>query len=487
MIESYIEYHTAPVPLPYDVINKDQTFGIFTLKLEKTSIRTGPFQFTFMIDVTLSMSECDETGKTKMEYMQKTMVKMLEYMLTLEPDIYVTIYTFHTEVKHVVLDVLLTRDSVTNISEMINKLEADDSTDIESALKGLIHSSESTHQNVNIFMTDGEANVGMTDPDKLVGLINDSIPHVFIGFGKNHNSQMLQTFGKQKNCEYYFVDNLENSVLVYAESIYNILYGVISDVTFRVEYGELYDYETNEWTTTLHENMLSSECHKIYQLKTENPHLVEVHVTGKSTSAAATSDADTVYDILPDANDVITYVSVPLPDLCDEDDVVDTRDFTVYAFRQKVQQLMYLAKESRSDIMFRENTDNTNLKQELKQVYQDIKEYDDRLSESEKSSDGNKGILKMLCEDIYVTKKSLDMGRYRNMYVGARQTSQGRQRSYNVGKNIPDTIQYDNIPGLRRQSDYDEEDDDTYVLDHNTTTCFASPTMLSTFRDVSQM
>ena len=40
-------------------------------------------------------------------------------------------------------------------------------------------------------------------------------------------------------------------------------------------------------------------------------------------------------------------------------------------------------------------------------------------------------LLKMLCDDIYITHKYIH-DPHADMYITARQTSQGRQRSYNI-------------------------------------------------------
>ena len=94
-------------------------------------------------------------------------------------------------------------------------------------------------------------------------------------------------------------------------------------------------------------------------------------------------------------------------------------------------------------------------------------------------------LLQLLCDDLYVTIKAIDNGLDVGMYAEARHTSQGRQRSYNVGTSIPDdddcdngatTVEYNDIPPLHRNN---------YIMNRSTTTCFASPTILNTFRDVS--
>ena len=504
--ESYIEIHTASGDLPYNTVNEGEFFGLFTIKLNKTPMRLIPFHFVFTIDTTLSMSESNDGSTSKMVYMQKTMIGMLKYLNDVDPNVYITINTFNTKVNTIVNDILLSYGSIQFLIGKINDLIPDSSTNIQLAMeysnKIISRNLDKypTHQHTYIFMTDGNANIGITNPDTLANLINETISNIFIGFGKDHNSEMLRKFSKKQNTEYYFVDNLENASLVYAESIHNILYGALQNVEFRIADGQLYDYETNRWTSVLYENVLSSECSKYYQLKTKDKVNVEIKILGKNISSQDIENGDngseisiidtvrvlpvlfnsatvdlltiapgaTVFDLRPGAKS----------DLDDDDEYLPV-DLTKYAYRKKVQELMFLAKNK--DLSYDETDifqdyyspdDSANIKKNLKDVFKAIQNY---MKENDLTEDG---LLKMLCEDIYVTNKAINSSDSK-MYVSARQTSQGRQRSYNVGK----TVDYNNLtmPRLRRQN----TDLDEYTMENNTTTCFASPTMVDTFNDVT--
>jgi hypothetical protein len=482
--ECHIEMHNATASLPYNIVDQDETFGLFTMKLKTTPIRKDVFHFMFTMDTTLSMLDRDNSGNTKMKYMKETLIKMVSYLESLEPQIYVTIYTFNVTSELLVNDILLTKASVQFIEEFIKEIKAENCTNIQNALETAITVTSQINVNnperqvAHIFMTDGEANSGIRDPNKLADLIDTTIPNVFIGFGKNHNSTMLRKFAQRRNCEYYFVDNLENSVLVYAESVHNILYGVFYNVEFHITNGELYDYDKNEWTNVLHENVLSSESHKFYQLRTKNPEHVEVYIY---------EDSDNTLSLID--------VAVPIPYLFDQDnETLLVSDLTKYAYRQKVQGLLFTANNTfkNTDIFSRHyDIDNKNnndkLLTELREVFKTIQEY---MKTNNLMEDP---LLKLLCDDIYVTITAIDYNLDVEMYAGARQTSQGRQRSYNVGASIsneencnegcglgpsvPTTKDYNDIPPLQRNN---------YVMERSTTTCFASPTMLNTFRDVSQ-
>ena len=531
--ECHIQLHSSPNVLPYQVVDDGQglkspttnlvddllperksvgdrrsqpcspigaaeeKFGLFTIALNCAPIREGPFHFIFTIDTTLSMTEKDSTGITKIEYMKGTLIKMLSYLEDLDPQIYVTIYTFNETSNLVVNNILLNKGSVQFLEEFIKEFKPENRTNIQIALETAktvtekIKNDFPDRQLAHIFMTDGEANVGITDPTVLANLINTSLPNVFIGFGKDHNSRTLSQFARCKNCEYYFVDNLENSVLVYAESIHNILCGVFYDVEFHISNGELYDYQKNEWTCVLYENVLSSESNKYYQLKTSHPEDVEVYVIcgqglkspttksggqrpedfGQKSKALQQLTAEGVKRQALFGNAIID-IGEPLPDLYDTDGELLLTDLTKYAYRKKVQELLYLSSSDKYDDKPSEI--------EMRDVFSEIRKY---MCDNKMMDDP---LLKLLSEDLYVAIKTMDLGEEKScMYAAARQTSQGRQRSYNVGSSIPETVNYDDIPRLVRGTN-DPYDFQNFTLERSTTTCFASPTMISTFIELSQ-
>lgn len=456
--ECFIEMHSSSAVLPYDIVNGGETLGLFTLKLKTTPIREGPFHFVFMIDATLSMSEKDDCGMTKWEYMKETLKKMLGYLANLEPQIYVTIYTFNTSSHKLVYNILLSKASVLLILELINDIHPDGCTNIENALlkvKSILAKNILEHEVAHIFMTDGEATEGVIDPNELSTLIDTSVPNIFIGFGNNHNAHLLGGLAKCKNGEYYFVDDLEKSVLVYTESIHSILYRALQNVEFRIRNGCFYDYSTNRWTDVLYENVLSSECNKYYQIKTQMSEQV-------------------VVDIICEGRVIET--ALPLPELYDvEYGVLLQTDLTRYAYRKRVQELLFKVNELKdltlnvpsSDIDSEDanylETSTQKDKKDMQNVLSDIQKY---MSENHLLDDP---LLRLLCEDLNVAITSMGLRpELCRMYVGARQTSQGKQRSYNAGSSLLDTtVKYDDLGA-------------------NDVTCFASPSMLTAFRQATQ-
>ena len=159
----------------------------------------------------------------------------------------------------------------------------------------------------------------------------------------------------------------------------------------------------------------------------------------------------------------IIDIGEPLPDLYDTDGELLLTDLTKYAYRKKVQELLYLSSSDKYDDKPSEI--------EMRDVFSEIRKY---MCDNKMMDDP---LLKLLSEDLYVAIKTMDLGEEKScMYAAARQTSQGRQRSYNVGSSIPETVNYDDIPRLVRGTN-DPYDFQNFTLERSTTTCFASPTI----------
>jgi hypothetical protein len=483
--EGYIELHSKSIKFPYEIIDDNESFGLFTIIMEKTPILDKHLHLIFTIDTTLSMLdkniEKNNDERLKIEYIKRTFKDMMVYLNNLNLNVNITVYTFNTKVELLIDDQYLNNDSLDIINEKISNIECDECTNIELALNNankILNNYKNIYPNdkcAHIFMTDGIANVGIMSSECLSELVNKDFINIFIGFGKEHNSKMLQKFGEKKNGEYYFIDNLENSSLVYAESIHNIIYSSLNDVKIKIINGELYNYKTNKWTDVLYENNLTSDSIKFYQLKTDNPTNVEIIIYEKD------EQIDKFY---------------VLPELMTDDNKVIPIDLTKYMFRLKVQDILFRGKEIvNNDYCDLESTQYIDifpripidLKPELKQLYRDIKKY---MKENNLLEDK---LLKLLCEDIYVTYK-LQNSRYGNMYISARQSSQGRQRSYNVGNNLnieENTLEYNILNRCIYQSTYQSQlDDNTVVLEYeldnftneeNNINCFASPSLNDTF------
>jgi hypothetical protein len=417
--------HSNKSTLPLLDIGENEYFGILNTKITKTKLVKTPTLIKFTIDKTGSMDDEDKSGNTKLHYVIETFINMMNYLSTLDSDIFVQVNTFDVTVDELVECVKITTDNVEEINSKIRGITCYGSTDIGLALstanKELIKYAEENpyHQRAHIFMTDGDATTGILSTPVLVDLVDESFSNIFIGFGFYHNVELLSKMADNKNSEYQFIDNMENTSLVYGEIIHKFIYPALRNVQFNIENGVLYDWQKNEWTSCLYEDIIIGETEKIYHIKTSQPHNTIVHISGELAS-------------IPDSFDNVDFsgefklleTAMSMPDLQDiETGEILSSDLTKYAFRQKVQELLFRSKNYVINL-------HTSLKNELREVFRTIHKYM-RLNNML-----DDGLLKMLCDDIVITYRTIGKQNGKVMAL-SRQTTQGRQRSYNVSSGQP--------------------------------------------------
>jgi uncharacterized protein YegL len=541
--DSVIEIHNDSSSLPFLHLNSGEYFGVLKLKMKKVEITKKPVFLCFTIDKSGSMNEYSSStslqSTRKMDYVIQTFINMINYFARLENEMYIQVNTFSDNVVVMVDCVRINKENVDEIANIIRSIQSDGSTNIESALKSANYaltdysSKYPDHQIGHIFMTDGDPTFGEMSHDKLVEFVDEKFPNIFVGFGSDHNTNLLRKFSDKKLAEYQFVDNMEHTALIYGEVIHQFIYPAIYRPAFSISNGEIYNWRENKWVTTMSEPVIVSEIEKIYHIKTRDPRNVVAEIFG-STDSEKHHLLDTVVS-MPDLINIETYEIIK-------------NDLTKYAYRQKVQELLYTARDERN----LRGEKKHNFKKLLRDIFRNIRIF---MRENNIIEDG---LLKMLCDDIVLVYKSLnenallDTGRI----ALARHTSQGRQQTYNStprssgrseGARVPPTtprrgmmhgiysrpmvntteqLDYEhsgyNTPEISLHTPPDEINEETfekyiqsglvdgtdtvfrslseesdeeldsednienYIPSNNTTTCFATPGTIRTMRDVSQ-
>ena len=471
---AFIEMHHDNIyPLPItvfdtvaidDVVTTNDIFGVLTIKLNTTTITQQPIFILLTIDKTGSMDDnsiANSQGEhiSKLEYLIRTCKNMIEYLSRQPIVVFLTVHTFNT-----ILDVIISNIQVNNENKefIINKFEGIIPTGATNIGLALLKSQSTlkeyraqnpTHKISHIFMTDGDPTTGITTHELLCDIIDDSFNNIFIGFGTKHNASLLRLFSEKKNTEYHVVDNIENTGVVYCDSIYQLLYPAIENITIEIINGLVYNWKTNEWCSALYENVFISDVEKTYHVRSKYPDLIKANISGiVSAEMGCVELLDQV---------------LPLPDLHDEyGNITCCTDLTRYVFRQKVQEVLFnLLSLSLKNSNFQgirrryEDADTVEHKQHIRLLFSKIRKY---MRQNELLGDP---FMLLLCEDLLVVYKNIG---YKNslMYVSARQTSQGTQQSYTVN-NVNYEYEYEN--------EYENENDN----DNKTTVSnFALPPSL---------
>ena len=426
---SFIEIHNIAEKIPFNIIDEGEHFGVLTLKIAKTGITNKPLFILFTIDKTGSMNQSSGKKKyTKLDYVKQTFKNMINYLATLDVNVYIRVHSFNESVDVTVDTILVVPNALTELIQQIDKLTADGLTNIENALKmanleldSYAHANP-THQFVHIFMTDGEATTGNDDVNYLYNCVNSTYNNIFMGYGLDHNANLLCKLSEHENAEYRFVDNMENTALIYGETIHRFLYPAITNVEIQMVYALIYDWKTDEWTDCIRESALVGEIEKYYQIKTKMPDEIEAHISG-IVGNNNLLDSPALLDIV-----------YALPDLVDDDGNIGLpTDLTKFIFRQRTQELLFDARASRA------NTDGEfdAFKQNLQDIFRRMRRYM-RLNDMAED-----GFMKMLCDDICITYKTFGK-KHGQMYSAARANSQGRQQTYNTGAYIDSDDENDN-------------------------------------------
>ena len=282
-----------------------------------------------------------------------------------------------------------------------------------------------------IFLTDGNATSGI---QKVVGLRElslywnkkeDNDEHIYIGYGNDHNANLLQTLAQSRNnASYYFLDQIENSNLLFGEILHGILYPALKNTTINTNNCEIYDYKTNSWSNTLKIGPLLSESIKTYHVRTKTLEQITATICDEQITATICAE-----QITPQNTPFIYHVANLITNA--------PQDLTKYMFRQKVQEYLYLSKhisvhidESSKQMIIlpkavrkHQNDQINTVKNDMNMLMKYLKCYmKTHYLEHDK-------FHQTLYDDLYISYKTFATLKGA-MYSGARQHSQGRQTSY---------------------------------------------------------
>jgi Mg-chelatase subunit ChlD len=464
---------------PNDILYGNGNFGILQLNMinKLPSNFSQTYAILFNVDCSASMSDKSLDGRTKMQHMTHTLTRILSIFTEMYKlygtDIFVSVIAFDHNIHEIFDFTKITEENVDKLKELINGIEPLESTNIELALRKsscicqAYKTENPTHYLNHILLTDGDTTVGERNQDILSSFVDNDYPNIFVGFGKQHNNALLSCLSNNPRGDYRFINNIENSGIVYGEIIQNILYNIIDVGRIVVKNGIIYNWKTNKWTSELLISNLASSGEKTFQITAPDMYDIEIEIYGCLCGETSRDEQllDTVF-FYPPLIDLDKEMNIPNSSgdlrsptelsLCNVGGVnaprPDAVDLTKYAFRQKTQELLYEANllstiynsnDYDSKKMFDKNNDEyeTVLNCKLKRFLKFIMNYMNKTDKTDK-------FLKLLCDDIYVTLHTL--GNYdSSMWILNRQTSQGKQQTY---KATPICSDFITPPILRRHT-----------------------------------
>ena len=420
---SFCQIHSHSDGLDLDLLKEDEQFGILSMKMKKTKITERPTMILFSVDNTASMEEKAYGNTTKMEVVIKTLKNIMTYLSTIDAPVYIQLYTFNLEVRSVIDTTLVNKSNVEELINKIEKIAANNSTDIGHALQCAnenmreYNNENPTHQIIHIFMTDGEPTSGECNAEKLSTIVNNDFPNIFVGFGEYHNVNLLKKLSDNDTGDYQFVDNMENTSLIYGETIHRYIYPALQNVEINIENGFIYNWKTNNWATKLCEPVIIGEIEKIYHIKTRTPYDFICDVYGIICSLPE-NDIENQQTITNEVQHLQNIIVLPALIDTNTDNIQET-NLAKYLYRQKTQELLYKAKESKN------RDDNKIVKREMNEFFKNMREY------MKTNNLVDDKFMKNLCDDICITYRTIGT-HLGAMYNISRLTTQSRQQTYSA-------------------------------------------------------
>ena len=192
----------------------------------------------FLVDISGSMWSND-----KLPLAKKCMLKLLS---TLTPEDTISIVTYASGEDLVLDGVHPTERNLGHIKAKISQLEADGSTAGEKGLQMAYEIAKENYieggNNRIILMTDGDLNVGISDPDELERFITEKAKNGIylsaLGFGEgNLRDDVIERLADCGNGNYSYIDSALEAKKVLIDEAASTLFTVANDVKFQMEFN----------------------------------------------------------------------------------------------------------------------------------------------------------------------------------------------------------------------------------------------------------
>jgi Mg-chelatase subunit ChlD len=205
-------------------LQKHNEWACLQLKAPDSSERT-PIHLCCVIDTSASMS----TG-CKLENVKRSLQFLLDF---LTPQDMISVITFSQSARTILSPTPVTHLEKDNIRARISLINVESNTNISGGIiqarSALMADTSNMKQSI-LLLTDGVANVGLTKPADILELVRNTINGFSgtsmscIGYGTDHNVDLLQNMATEGSGSYYVVNNLEDVAVVFGD----VLGGLIS-------------------------------------------------------------------------------------------------------------------------------------------------------------------------------------------------------------------------------------------------------------------
>jgi hypothetical protein len=420
--------HQGVCPLTFEDLGFNPAeFGVVVNKVTEMEMDKTPTLLSITIDNSGSMQY-----DRKMHHVIQTVTNLIHTIVKKRMPVSILINAFNDTFEPIVELTDVIPETTDEILTKLKGVLAGGSTDIECAIT---HSQQRIEPYLSIFakihhffLTDGHPNMGEVNHSKLAELVSSEYPTTFIGYGDDHNYQLLTECSKKHDdSSYQLVDDYRHIGILCGELLHTICYPALTGVTLHILYdidSSLFVFDEKAHTFVNAINLGTFISGKEYRTPAnlfERNVACIIHTSG-ILPGSTKETVDTELHVIKTSSNSDTQ----------------TADLTSDIFRFAVNRAMYHTRTNGIDA----NGSH------LKQLYKKIRVYARQ-----------RGLLdttfyKLLFDDLYASYSS----EFDNMYLHARIISNGRNQSFRSSSNGRDYSH--GRGGLRRQvaGEYDTFD-----------------------------
>jgi hypothetical protein len=211
-------------------LSKHPEWACIQVKAPESETRT-PIHLCCVIDTSASMETFD-----KLENVKQSLKFLLDF---LGPQDSISVITFSETARTILTQTAVSAAEKDNIRARISIIRVESNTNLSA---GIIQARDSLQVDTSgskqgiLLLTDGIANMGLTRPAYILDLVRNTISKFngtsisSVGYGTDHNVELLQSISTEGGGSYYVVNNLEDVATVFGD----ILGGLVSCASQQV-------------------------------------------------------------------------------------------------------------------------------------------------------------------------------------------------------------------------------------------------------------
>ena len=414
--------------------DKSYKFGVIKLKMAEKEISKYPIDIHAVTDISGSMNEPASntnvaTKGSVMNHVLKNVNSIIAENNESGSNVEICIDGFDDKIKKVLPYTRLTFEDVIDTNKKVDLfLQPRGTTNIKLGMEEFTKEQEKRNtlakESHRLFITDGADTCGNTDNAALAALVDPTIPNYFIGLGVGHNATLLKLMAKPDDCEYHFIPSAEESGPIIATIIHKIYYTTLRKASVTIIGGEIYNYKTNTWTTSLYVGAITSEATRTWHIRTRGD-IAEVKVFLRAT------------------NDFITLA---------EDQGFSNLNYNI--LRQRTLEFLYAASHIPTDLNHNPAA-KTIFTGKIRDAMNGFFEY---LNKYIKTQNLEKCLdHKTLCDDMYIAIQTFG-SKLGHLYSGSRGESQETSAAYaitDISAAMPLAPKSNAVTGAQRQNAID--------------------------------